>query len=360
VPLNCDVPLSRDVPLNRTWTRCGGLVAALALVALPAQGEAPERLNIRSDSACPSSKEVASQLAPLMPETELAAAGALSELASDTVTIRETPGGLRVEASGEDREFRALPGDCGERARIIAVFVHLKYSPLLVAESVPPSSSDTPPARASTVASADASADATKLAPTVAPKLAVVERSVAPTVARDGASPNHWGMSLGLAAMTNLDARALGRSLDYGVSARGWVGDDWALAFGLSVLLPSKHDLLSGVATEGAVLTVWRTPADLALRYQRRWANASFYGELGLEAALLRVSRLTAAGQVYRLEWGPRVGLGIGRVLGDAITLGASLFATFVPTPYEFRLEPRDSLGTSPAAWGGASLGVWF
>lgn len=318
-----------------------GLVVALALVASAAQGETPERLDIDSDTSCPSSEEVRSQLAPLMPETELAATRVESALGSETVTIRATADALRVEVSEEVKDFRELPDDCTERARMVAVFVHLKYSPLLIAEAPPPSG-PTPPA------------------PAPAPKVTVAERPVASSVERDGDSPNHWGASLGIVAMTNLDARALGRSLDYGVSARGWIGDEWALAFGVSVLLPSKHELSSGAATEGAILTVWRTPADLALRYQRRWASTSLYGELGLEAALLRVSRLTAPGQAYRLEWGPRAALGIGRAIGRSLTVGVSLFATFVPAPYELRLEPQQSLGTSPTAWGGTSLGVWF
>lgn len=342
------------MPVIRRFNGCGGLAVVLALVASPARAETPERLNLRSDTACPSSEEVARQLAPLMPETELATAEVVSELASETVTIRDTPGALRVEVSGEDKEFRELPSDCTERARMVAVFVHLKYAPLVVAESAPPTPIDTAPSPGKTAPAA------TEATPSSIPKVTLAERPVASTVVRGDASPIHWGASLGIAAMTNLDASALGRSLDYGVSARGWIGDEWALAFGLSVLLPSKHNLTRGVAPEDAVLTVWRTPVDVAVRYQRRWDSASLYGELGLETALLRVSRLTVPGHAYRLEWGPRAALGIGRIPSRGITLGASLSATFIPTPYEFRLEPQESLGTSPAAWGGVSLGVWF
>lgn len=335
------------------------VLVAVALVASPALGAPPERLYIRSDSSCPGSEEVARQLAPLMPETELATGKATaSEPAPETVTVRETPAGLRVEASGEDKEFTELPADCTERARMVSVFVHLKYSPLAVGEVALPTSSE--PVSSPTKTAATPTAAAPAPASTRVPKAPAGERPVAPSLVRGGVSPIHWGASLGIAAMTNLDASALGRSLDYGVSARGWIGDGWALAFGLSVLLPSKHNLTSGVAPEDAVLTVWRTPVDVAVRYQRRWDNASLYGELGLETALLRVSCLTVPGHAYRLEWGPRAALGIGRILSRGITLGASLSATFIPTPYEFRLEPQESLGTSPAAWGGVSLGVWF
>lgn len=358
--------------MSRTLAGRASLVVVLALIALPAQGEAPERLNIRSDSSCPSAEEVANQLAPLMPETQLAPAETASELETETVTIREIPGGLRVDVAGEVKEFRELPGDCTERARTVAVLVHLKYSPLLIAESAAASQASPSPAAPSPDSSASPPSQAetapVETEPPSAPKTnaakrtgaSAAERPVASNVVRAGAPPNRWGASLSITAMTNLDARALSRSLDYGVSARGWIGNEWALAFGVSVLLPSKHDLSSGVATEGAALTVWRTPADLAVRYQRQWTSASLYGELGLETALLRVSRLTAPGHACRLEWGPRAALGVGWVLTRDITLGASLFATFIPMPYEFRLEPRDSLGTSPAVWGGASLGVWF
>lgn len=347
------------MPVSRYSAGCAGLAVVLALLASPARAEAPERLNLRSDSACPRPEEVARQLAPLMPETELATDTATgSEATPETVTVRDTPAGLRVEASGAEKEFREVPDDCSERARMVAVFVHLKYAPLLVGESALSTSSEplsSPPKTAATPTEpAPASAS------TRAPKVTAGKQPEASSLVRSGASASDWSASLAIAALTTLDARSLDRSAVYGVSARGWIGDEWALAFGLSVLLPSKHELISDAAPEDAVLRVWRTPADVALRHQRRWGSASVYGELGLELALLLVSRLTAPGQVYRLEWGPRAAFGIGHDFGRGFTLGASLFATFVPIPYEFRLEPRQSLGKSPAAWGGIALGLWF
>lgn len=336
------MPLTGALPIV-----VAGFGAVVVFGASPVAAQTPPRLGVDSASSCPNADEVIAQLAPLMPETELTPAlDAANSKLTERVTIAETPAGLSVTTLGETKAFGEIPDSCAERARLVAVFVHLKFAPLRVAEPSP----ETQPAQAS---------------PAPAPVTPVTPVAVRPSEPRQAAQspapPNAWGAAVSLVAAANLDDRTLRRGIDYGLSGRVWLGQRWGVSAGVSVLFPGERDLnFPGLELEDPSLRLWRAPLDLAVRYQQRGAGTWSYAELGVEAALLRVWKLTVPEQAYRLEWGARGAVGLGYSLGHGNTLGLSLFATLVPAPYALQLEPSLRLGSLPAAWGGGALGWWF
>lgn len=301
--------------------RLAPLLAAAAIVVCGATAQAvpPERLQLSSDSACPSAAEVARELRPLLPHTrvELSDAGQ-QEGAGERVVIRDQGNKMRVGVGSDERTFNDPDRACSERARASAVFIGLILDPpLLPEDTAAPAPARKPPARPL--------AEETRLTLELGPLLQ--------------AAPISDAAQLPIAG---------------GFGGRLAVGRGLALAVGAAFLLPTRLQLPAADAR-----LVW-LPFDVSLRKSHTLGEVTLSGELGPELALLFASgdRVKNPRTSTRVEVGARGALsltwGMSRQLGAFLTF----FSLWRPRPYDFRVNPELASGTTPPLWLGGSLGL--
>ncbi|HZL20051.1 MAG TPA: hypothetical protein VFG23_20115, partial [Polyangia bacterium] len=104
-----------------------------------------------------------------------------------------------------------------------------------------------------------------------------------------------------------------------------------------------------------------RVPLDLGLRLERRAGPFALGGEIGVAAAIFHADGLnTAVPQTgTRLDLGGRAGIFLrcDRWSARAAPF-VGLHALLFPWPYEIAISPAGTLGSTPALWLGATLGV--
>jgi hypothetical protein len=114
-------------------------------------------------------------------------------------------------------------------------------------------------------------------------------------------------------------------------------------------------------AIDGLTGRQTRVPLDLGLRWQRRAGPFALGGEIGVAAAVFHADGLnTAMPQAgTRLDLGGRAGVFLRCERWSARAAPfVGLHALLFPWPYEIAISPAGALGSTPALWLGASLGV--
>ena len=104
-----------------------------------------------------------------------------------------------------------------------------------------------------------------------------------------------------------------------------------------------------------------RIPLDLGLRASFPLESFELDGEAALAAAIFQAEGLNTLmpQQGTRLDLGARVGLTarLGRPSSRAVPF-VGLHALVFPRPYEIATTPQGTLGSTPALWFGATLGL--
>lgn len=271
---------------------------------------------------CPTRDAVAAALSPavihLPPD--------LDPLPSD-FRIVDLGDAFEVTAGGQVQRYPDAIRDCGERARVAAVFVALAMNP-------PPS-----------------------IGPAPAPASALPPSSVQ---VRPAPAPGGTWLSIGLGARLDR-AVAGGSDATSGTAAGGEIGVVVGRgAFGIEalagVLTPTESVLGSVRVSEQ------RFPCSLSAAV-RRSASAHLELRAGLGVSL---TPLTLHGQglettlpVTRFETGARLALEL-RILGRAVAPFASLHLEYFPRTYEIAVAPLGDIGSTAPVQFGLSVGVGF
>ena len=311
-------------PLSPQFVRFFALVsAACGGWASSALAAPPERLTLTSNSSCPSAEEVARELTPLLPHTQVSVAEEATPSSDLRASIRDDGKKMRVRVGTDERVFSDPQRSCSERARASAVFIGLVLDPPMLPEPGPVRAP--PPVPSRPAAPAPAPPEGPHLTLELGPLLEAAPISDAATVPIAGGfgSRLSWGRGLGV-------------------------------AIGAAFLLPTRLQLPAADAR-----LVW-LPFDVSLRASREVSPVTLAAELGPELALLFASgdRVVNPRTSTRLELGARGALsltwGMSRHLGAFTTL----FGVWRPKPYELVVNPGVHSGTTPPLWVGASLGL--
>ena len=306
-----------------------------ALLALAACGLAhglavaapPERLQLSSNSSCPSAAEVVAELAPLLPHTRISVRED-GDPATEGVnaSIDDEGERVRIRVVSEERVFRDAGRSCGERARTAAVFIGLVLDPPVLPEVKPAPAPAPPPARRRS------------------PRLTTAEAPIPLTLQL---GPLLEAAPISAAAQVPLAGGFGGRL--------GW-GRAWGVAVGAAFLLPTRLALPAADAR-----LVW-LPFDVSLRATREAGPVAFAGELGPELALLFASGEAVKNPrtSTRLEIGARGALSLTWGMSSHLGAFVTLFGVWRPKPYAFRVNPNLPSGSTPPVWLGGSLGLSF
>jgi hypothetical protein len=303
------------------------VLAACGALATQAVAAPPAQVELTSNSSCPSAADVIEELTPLLPHTRVEA-GSTETTTADGASIEDEGERVRVRVAGQERVFRDPARSCRERARTAAVFIGLVLDPPILPE-VPrpaPPAPPPPPPRAEPKPSPPSSLS-TPLKLELGPLLEAAPISDARQVPLAGGFGGRlaWGRAVGVSA-------------------------------GAAFLLPTRLALPAADAR-----LVW-LPFDLALRATQAAGAVALAAELGPEFALLFVSgeRVKNPRTSTRLELGARAAVSLTWSMSPRLGAFITLFSVWRPKPYEFRVNPELTSGTTPPLWVGASLGLSF
>ena len=319
-------------PLHRV-VFCAALVA-LSLVcsaAVDAQPAAvaepvtPAAPLISASGACPSLEMISAAVAALIPN------GGLDSLPrSAAVEVFDLGDSYRVEVVAESvlrvRVFRDVGHDCEQRARFAAVFIVLTLLPpeLVIDVQPPPPTSSSPPLQ-----------------------------PVAPVVETP---PRRFRLEMG--AVLDL--------------APAFFDAPQIIAVGGELRIARRFGTLAGVlglgleprasfAKDGLLGRESRTPLELGLRVPWPLGAWELDGEAAIAAAIFHAEGLDTSTpqQGTRLDLGARLGLQarLGRPSSRAVPF-VGVHALVFPRPYQIATTPQGSLGSMPALWLGATLGL--
>jgi hypothetical protein len=276
---------------------------------------------ISASGACPGLEVISEAVTALIPH------GGLDALPrSAAVEVSDLGDSYRVKVVAEGvarvRVFRDVGHDCEQRARFAAVFIVLTLlPPELVIDVQSPSSPPRPP----------------PLAPTPEP-----QRRTRLEI----------GAVLDLAPPVFDAPQITAPGGELRVARRfGWL----AGVVGVGV------EPRSSFAKDGLQGRESRLPLDLGLRAGRPLGSWELEGEAAIAAALFHAEGLNTLmpQQGTRLDLGARVGvaLRLGRPSARAAPF-VGLHALVFPRPYEIATSPQGTLGSTPALWLGATLGL--
>jgi hypothetical protein len=274
---------------------------------------------ISASGACPGLDLVSGAVAALIPH------GGLDALPrSAAVEVADLGESYRVKVVAEGvarvRVFRDVGPDCEQRARFAAVFIVLTLlPPELVIDVQPPPLPPPPP---------------------LAPQGPLRRTRLDLGAVFDLAPPVFDAPQLAAAGVELRIARRFGR-------LAGVVG------VGVEPRSNFAKDGLEGRET--------RFPFDLGLRAARPLGAWEVDGEAAIAGAIFRAKGLNTLmpQQGTRLDLGGRVGVAVrlGRPSSRAVPF-LGLHALVFPRPYEIATTPQGSLGSTPALWFGATLGL--
>jgi hypothetical protein len=274
---------------------------------------------ISASGACPGLDLVSGAVTALIPHGGL---DALPRLAA--VEVEDLGQSYRVKAVAEGvdrvRVFRDVGRDCEQRARFAAVFIVLTLLPPELVIDVQPPPPPPPPPRAPEEPPRRTRLDVAAVFE-LAPPVFDAPQIVAP------------GGELRIARRFGWLAGVVGA----GVEPR------------------------SSFTKDGLQGREMRFPFDLGLRAARPFAAWELDGEAAIAAAIFRAQGLNTLmpQQGTRLDLGGRVGIAVrlGRPSARAVPF-LGLHALVFPRPYEIATTPQGSLGSTPAIWLGATLGL--
>jgi hypothetical protein len=304
------------------WLRLAAMLWLLPGIAL---GRAPQALALDTRLTCPDPHAIQQELASLLPATEIRTAPTSEVPATNTARIEARKDALWVQIRDAERRFAPLPEDCGERARLVAIFITLVVEPPAVSAPDP----EPPPIETAS--------------PAFVPEAAEPR---APWARIEAALTLHRPLSA---------ERARRSPYPVGTTTRLSFGESYGVSIGLAGLLGAAR---FDYDTES--VSLFRAGLDTAFRLQlvtpkMRWAT-----DLGPEMTLIAVQGrdLEAARTSTRINFGARAATLLAFKWRDDLGwfLGAS--ASFVPKAYALELEPGVPVGRTPHWWLGASLGL--
>jgi hypothetical protein len=280
-------------------------------------------LRLSSDSGCPSAEAVLAELAPLVPRTRVSLGAASDTPDALSARISDEGAAVSIRVANEERIFKDAGRSCLERARNAAVFIGLVLDPPVLPEAERPKA----------------------VAPAHERTRAVPRRAVTPLTLELGPL---------LQAAPISDASQL--PLAGGFGARLAWGRALGVSVGAAFLLPTRLALPAADAR-----LVW-LPFDVALRTTHHFTPLAWSAELGPELALLFATgdRVNNPRTSTRLEVGARAACSLTWGMSSQLGAFATLFGSWRPRPYAFRVNPELESGTTPPLWLGASLGLSF
>lgn len=284
---------------------------------------------LRVVGSCPSAREVADALTPLVKPDFRFPADARPRVVDHGTRFA-------VSVKGQTGEYLDAERDCAERARVSAVFIALTLNP-------------------PQIQSAEGDALAVKPTP--------VEKTKPPPEAPRGpplapvATPTSgaWSrLELG-ARFDGTLSQGAQSTLAAGLEVRASLGAGRVGAvLGAAVLAPVIWDI------SGVLVQEQRFPGHLALRL--RWPSplATLALDVGVSATAftLRAPELAGESTAARLDIGPRAALTaqFETIGGLSPYLGAHV--EYFPQAYRLNADPNGQLGSTPHAWVGMNLGA--
>jgi hypothetical protein len=309
------------------------LLAALACLApSPARADVPQQLSVATAGSCPSAEEVTAELNELMPEVTL---DVTSDVVDSDVIVADRGAGFTVKVRGQRRRFKDQKRDCTERARHVAVFAVLILDPLRV-----------PSHRSAAV---EEEPDSSEESATPAPETPTI--FVPPP--RPG-SPASFDLSLGPVAQVALRSETESTTQAGGLGLRLRYGSGIGVSLGLAGLLPTSLHFRDAEAR-----ATW-APMDLSLSLSQRSDSWAVSLDVGVAGALLLVEgeALDATQQAARLELGGRAGVQVRYWASERAGIYFGLSGSYFPQPYSLQVEGLGTVGTTPTAWFGGSIGA--
>ncbi len=310
---------------------------ALALglgVPVVARAEGSQHLSIATAGACPSPEDITEELRQLMPDATLDIS---PDVVDSDIIVSDRGAGFTVKVRGQRRRFRDAKRDCLERARHVAVFAVLVVDPLRVPSTTVNDAEEEPEPAEKT--------EIVRLQPP-APR---------PTKAPEGGAK--FDLSLGPLAQVALKQNADSATQAGGLGLRLRYGESVGITLGLAGLLPSS--LHYGLADARAT---WM-PMDLGLSLSHRVSSWEVGMDVGVEGALLLVEGRVQASvdstqQATRLEVGGRLGAQVRYWASEQAGICGGMFGTWFPRPYSLQVRGLGTVGETPTAWIGGSLGA--
>ena len=309
------------------------LLAALACLAPGrARADVPERLSLATAGSCPSAEEVTAELQQLMPEVTL---DVTSDVVDSDVIIADRGAGFTVKVRGQRRRFKDQKRDCTERARHVAVFTVLIIDPLRV------------PSHASATIEEEPEP----------PKKPAESQPEGPTIFVPPPRPENpasFDLSLGPVAQVALRSETETTTQAGGLGLRLRYGGGLGVSMGVAYLLPTS--LHFGNAEARAT---W-APMDLSLSLSQRSNDWAVALDLGVAGVLLIVEgeALDETQQAARLELGGRAGVQVRYWASERAGIYFGLSGSYFPKPYRLQVEGLGTVGTTPTAWFGGSIGA--
>lgn len=316
----------RDVAARRP-VRIALCCLALLTPVAAARAQSARAVRVVAAGRCPSASDVAEEVRRLLPLADVAVAiPTEGETASDAV-VSEDDGGISVSVGGQSRRFtdpETLAGQrCGERARMVAVFVAVVLEPPRFTRPPPP-----------------------------APPVVVAQPPIAaPT------PPFTLDLELGPASQIAAATSVSNRPATAGGTAR--------LLAGRGLLRP-----LLGVTVQTAttlrfdradVRGLW-IPVDVGLRLmgaRGRWDGG---GDLALAVVPVRLAGqgpdLAPAEAGWRVEAGIRLGVSLRYWMTARVGISLSPHVSFFPRPYTLEVRDVGAVGETPKLWLGLQLGM--
>lgn len=315
-------------PQHRLALALAGAALVLGSAGM-AHAEPPAKLRLHA-AACPSAEQVAAELGPLLPHTELVLATEEGESAESpeneaSASVEDAGEVMRIKVAGQRRQFPDAARACKERAKTAAVFIGLVLDPPLLPERrpkpapPPPEPPPPPPPRAPT--------PSTEYSLKLGPLLQAAPVSDAKLVPVAG-----------------------------GFGGRLGIGQGFGVSLGAALLLPTRLSLPHADAR-----VVW-LPFDVSARKAFELDAVTLDFELGPELALLFVSgdRVKNPRTSTRLEVGARLSTSLIWNMSQHLGAYFTLLGVVRPKPYDFSVNPGVASGSTPPLWLGASLGFSF
>jgi hypothetical protein len=309
------------------------LVLALGLAAPAlARAESPQQLSIATAGTCPSPEDVSEELRQLMPDATLDVS---PDVVDSDVIVSDRGTGFTVKVRGQRRRFRDTKRDCLERARHVAVFTVLIVDPLHV------------PSNAVNDAEEEPEPAEKQPEPPPAPK----PRSKPKDEPRSGTT---FDLSLGPLAQVALKNDAQSSTQAGGLGLRLRYGGTIGFTLGVAGLLPTS------LHYEQAEARATWAPLDFGFYLAQSSDSWEAELDLGLGGALLLVEgqALDATQQASRVEVGGRIGAQVRYWASKHAGIYGGMFGTYFPEPYSLQVEGVGTVGQTPSAWIGGSLGA--
>lgn len=310
---------------------CGAAFLGLLLLLSPsmarADGGHASAVEVTAVGACPARDAVLVALAPVVRPAADGRAGA--------ARVVDQGDRFDVSAAGQRAQYSDPARDCGERARIAAVFIALALNPPVLAPAAAPPHVAPPPS--AEVAAAPA--------PTVASPAAAWWWAVGAGARLDATTAGHQPSSTVVTPGAEVRA-ALGRGAVGLFAVAGALGPSRARFDALSVRQTRFPLSLGATARVGAPGT-WQVTGDLGV---------------ALSLFSVRAQGLASASTETRLDVGARLAVGVRApaVAGGHVVPFIELHSEFYPWPYTLEVEPLGDIGKTSRLWVGASAGAWF